>query len=123
MKNLKFWIIACAGFGLGVVVTDFDRFLELVTHPIDGGGLGIITLLGFLVPLGVGIHGILRPPVARWQAGLAFAGFATLAVKGRLWTALAKLGDYPRRGQLVMLAVVAGVVISLLAVLVPEDAD
>lgn len=123
MRNLKLLVLGFAALGLGLIISDFDHFKDLLTHPFDNDGGGLITIGGFLVPLVMGLLGMMRPPFMRWQGLASLAGFAAIAIKGEIWRALPKIMDYPTKGKIGLLAVVGGVIVSALATWRPEDAD
>jgi hypothetical protein len=123
VRNLKLLVLAFAALGLGLLISDFEHFKELATDPLYNGGGGLIAILGFVVPLAMGLLGMIRPPFMRGHAVASVAGFASIAIKGRIWDALPKLMDYPTKGKLGLVAVVAGIVVSALAIVRPEETD
>ena len=123
MRNLKLLVLGFAALGLGLLISDFDTFKELLTHPLDNDGGGLITIGGFVVPLIMGLLGMMRPPFMRWHGLASLCGFAAIAIKGLIWEALPKFMDYPTKGKIGLAAVVGGVLVSALATIRPEDMD
>jgi hypothetical protein len=122
VKNLKFLIVAFGALGLVILLSEFEMFKALLTHPFVEGGFGAIMIGGFVLPVIMGTLGILRPPLKMAPAIVALAGFAAIAVKTKVWEALPHIMDEPIKGKLTLVAIVGGVIVSLLAVIKPEDA-
>jgi hypothetical protein len=123
VRNLKLLVLGFAALGLGLIISDFDMFKALLTHPFDNDGGGLITIGGFAVPLVMGVLGMTRPPFMRWQGLASLAGFAAIAIKGKIWEALPKIMDYPIKGKIGLVAVLGGVIVSALATARPEETD
>jgi hypothetical protein len=117
MKNLKIGIIACAAVCLAILFT-LD-IVEGLKH--DTANAGAI-LVAYLAPLVVGIMGMTKPPFLQWQAIVSAAGFALALVKMRIWDTLPHIADAGAKGAIWMIATIAGLVISIMAISKPENA-
>ena len=118
MKNLKLGVLAFAALGLISLVMEFEMLKLMLKH--DAANT-ILVLVGFILPLAMGIMGLTKPPFQMWQAGVALAGFALVAIKFRIWSTIKHIGDAPLSGKLTMIAIIGGVIVSALALAKPES--
>ena len=114
MKNLKLVILACGGALLGMYISDGLNFSENAADTI-------IFLAAFALPTLMGLMALLKPPAQAWHASIALAGFATAAVRGKVWDQLSGFGDLPGKGKAGAIILIVGVVVSVLAMLKPES--
>jgi hypothetical protein len=87
------------------------------SHRINGLQLA----LGAGVPIVVGIWGVARRRVPRWQAIATAAGFGVVFLKVQLYRGLTHLGDAPTSLQVMTPAVLLGLAVSLVAMFVASD--
>lgn len=116
MKQLKLGILACAVIGLFTCFVGAQAIWK--AHELPGVAKHIYMILaGFVAPLAVGIMAAAAPPMRRWQAGVALAGFALVLVKIRdgLFA-----GNF-MNGKLMSIAVLAGVALAIAALIKPES--
>ena len=66
---------------------------------------------------------MIRPPFERWHAFVALGGFATIAIKGRIWEELGNLGEYALKQKFILFAILAGVLVSAMTIVRPEEVD
>ncbi len=116
MKNLKLGIIACAAVCLVILFT--EHILDGLSHDTANA---LAILIAYAAPLAVGIMGLTKPPFLQWQAIVATAGFALACVKMRIWDLLPHIADVGGKFAVWMLATIAGLVISAIAIAKPED--
>jgi hypothetical protein len=107
MKNIKLLIIPDNGLttfaflrsvGVGYLLTVF-------------GGLVVATIMGGMA--------VVRPPLLPWHAAVAAIGFAAVLLRMRLWERLGKFMDTPLPGQLMVVAVGCGLIVSVVALARP----
>ncbi len=122
MKNLKLGVLACAALGLIILLSEFEMFKFLLTHPFEGGAMGLLVIGGLVLALVMGIMGVTKPPFKQIQAILALVGFGLAAFKMEIWQALIHIGETVKdvKGLLLLVAIVGGVVVSALAAAKPE---
>lgn len=118
MKNLKFGVIAFAALGLISLLMEFEMLKIMLK--VDAAST-VMVLVGFILPLVMGIMGAAKPPFQMWQAGVALAGFALVAIKFRIWQTIKHIGDAPLSGKLTMIAIIGGVIVSAIALAKPEN--
>src|SRR5258706_15594417 len=116
MKNLKLAILAFAALGLALEISEFEGFKALLTHPFAGNATGLIMIGGFVLPLVMGIMGMTKPPFMMWQALASLAGFAAIAIKTEIWSALPHIMDQKVKGILALVAIIGGGIVSAIAV-------
>ncbi len=114
MKNLKLVILACGGALLGMYISDGLNFSENAADTV-------IFLAAFALPALMGLMALLKPPAQAWHASIALAGFATAAVRGRVWDQLSGFGDLTGKGKAAAIILVVGVLVSIVAMLKPEN--
>ena len=122
MKNLKFGILA---FGVLGLVACFLPFIPLGkasmsffdARKLDSGPI-YLTMGGFALATAMGGMGLKR--LLKWQAGLAAAGFALVIYKLNSFNSRVGIVELFKDGalgaKLMIIAAIAGVVISILAV-------
>jgi hypothetical protein len=120
VKNLKLAILGFAALGLALWLSEFELFKAMLTHPFAGSGTGLILIGGFVLPLVMGIMGMTKPPFQMWQAVASLAGFAAIAIKTEIWSALPHIADAGGRGILMIVAIIGGIVVSAMAIAKPE---
>lgn len=118
MRNLKILILAFGALGVISLLMDMDLLKAGLKEDTVNYAL---VLAGFVLPAIMGLMAIAKPPMVAWQAAVALAGFALVGVKFRIWETLPKIADAGTAQKLGMIAVVGGVVVSLLATLKPEN--
>jgi hypothetical protein len=117
VKNLKIGVLAFAALGLISLFMEFEMLKFMLKA--DKANT-IMVLVGFILPLAMGIMGLTKPPFQMWQAGVALAGFALVAIKFRIWQTIKHIGDAPLSGKLTMIAIIGGVIVSAIALAKPE---
>ena len=122
MKNLKLGVIAFAGLGLGLLLSELDVFKALVTHPFASGAFGLCVVGGFVLALIMGVIGVMKRPFTQQQALVALVGFALPGIKLRVWDAVIHIKHTVKdtKDLLFMIAIVGGVLVSALATAKPE---
>lgn len=121
MRNLKLLILAFGALGCVSLALQLDTVKYLLAHLLDDRGGGLILIGGFVLPTLMGLLGLFMPPLQTWQAGVALAGFGSIFIRGHMWQHVSSLMDEPRATQLAAIAVLGGMLVSLLAVLIPEE--
>lgn len=78
----------------------------------------VIMLVAFILPIAMGAMAMSKPPMQKWQAGVAFAGFGLAAWKLEIWKLISHIGDVVKSIPMLlfMVAVIGGVVVSLMAI-------
>jgi hypothetical protein len=74
---------------------------------------GIVLVLGALVPVAITGLAFAGGELVRWQAALATAAFGLLFVKFRGWEQLPAFGALALSTQMIILASIAGIAVSL----------
>lgn len=126
MNNLKFGVLACGLIGL------IGCFLPMVSEAgmsmsffgmrkFMGGGQIFLTMGGYIAALVMGAMAAAKPPMQRWQAIVATIGFAFVLFKLR-----DGITDFLKHGaigaKLMIIAAIAGLVVSILCIAKPETA-
>jgi hypothetical protein len=121
MKNIKFGVLAFGVLGilsLFIPMEGFTLFSMLkATSMVDL----VIILVGFGVPIAVGVMGMSKPFKVP-MAAAALVGFGLIAVKSKIWTTLPHIMDLPGIGfKLFIVAQVGGIVCAAIALAKPEE--
>jgi hypothetical protein len=87
------------------------------TRPLNA----ILLVAGVAFPIAIGAWSALRPPLVRWQAIAATAGFGMLFLKIQLWRGLPRIVDAAISIQLMTAAVFVGLAVSLAAIIASPD--
>jgi hypothetical protein len=90
------------------------RVIDEVHAYLMIAGLALAAIMGGLA--------IARPPLERWQAGIALAGFALTAIKFRFWDGLQHFGEYALGGQLVLIVPLLGIAIAAIGAFRAQEA-
>jgi hypothetical protein len=122
VKNLKLGVLVFAALGLVILLSEFEMFKALITHPFMAGGFGLMVVGGFVLALVMGIMGLTKPPFKQPQAVVALVGFALPAIKLKVWEAIIHIGATVKdvKGLLLVIAIVGGIVVSAMAAAKPE---
>jgi hypothetical protein len=120
MKNLKFGVIGAGALGLISIFLPWVKFGEASAslwklRPLIGAGDFWIIVLGFAVPLAMGVMGVVKGPMQKWQCGTAAGFFALALFKVR------DAFDLAIGAKLMMLAAVAGLAMSVVLIVKGED--
>ena len=116
MKQAKLGILACGA--LLVVLLVSDHFVD----SLKADALWTILLLAaFAVPTAMGLMAMKTPPMLPWQAIASLVGFGLAFVKTHMWEMLPHIADIPGiRYKLIPIAVVLGIIFSIIALVKPE---
>ena len=122
MKNVKVLILVFGIIGLvslflpnGPMPSMFSMFMEFDKFQL------ILMLAAFGIPTAVAAMGLAKPPAQAWHGIAALLGFGLAAVKTRIWETLPHVMDMPGMAlKLMIVAVVGGVVTSVIGVVKPE---
>jgi len=88
---------------------------------LAGMGYLVPVLGGFVLAAVMGGMGLAKPPMQQWQAGAAAAGFGMVFVRLKFWQMIKGIGDAPLSGKLLIVAVLGGLIVSILALAKPES--
>ena len=122
MKVMKLLILLFGCIGLVGYIAPLDERSWFTETLHEEAITAILLLAGFGVPVIMAVLGVAKPPFQSWQAVAALAGFVLVAVKIRVWDVLPNIAD--RMGwspRLMLVASLAGLVVSAIAVAKPED--
>jgi hypothetical protein len=122
VKNLKLGVVVFAALGLVMLLSEFEMFKMLITHPFEGGAFGLLVIGGLVLALVMGIMGFTKPPFKQPQAVIALVGFVLPAVKLKIWEQIAHIGAVAKdvKGLLFLIAIIGGIVVSAMAAAKPE---
>ncbi len=83
----------------------------------------VIMLVAFALPAAMGAMATSKPPMQKWQAGVALAGFGLAAWKLEVWKLLSHIGDLFKSIPMLLLivATIGGVVVSIMALVKGEE--
>lgn len=131
MNNLKFGVLVCGLLGLigcflpfvseGAFSISFFKFRELPGQ----AGLVYITMAGYLAALVMGALAAAKPPMQRWQAIVSLVAFVLVFLKLREGGGhgfVKMLTEGAIGAKMMWVGLVAGLVVSVLAVAKPEQA-
>lgn len=120
MKNLKIVILVCGVVGLVALILPLSgRSLLKDAFEIDTLS-ALVYAASFALPAIMAAMALARPPMQAWQPGVALAGFVLGFVRFRVWDVALHLGSAGAAWILLLLAIVVGMVASVLALLKPE---
>lgn len=121
MRNLKLFILLFGALGLVSAFVPSEGVTMFEAWKFAGTDQLVIMLVALALPVVMGLLGLMRPPQKAWQGIVALAGFALAAVKLRIWEGIKEFGTAPLGGKLLFVAIIGGVVVSLLATAKPEN--
>jgi hypothetical protein len=120
MKNMKVLILVFGILGVISLFIPTQGFTFFALLKLAGMGYLVPVLGGFVVAAAMGAMGLAKPPMQMWQAGVALAGFGAVFVRMEFWKIIKGIGDLPIGGKLLIVAVLGGVVTSIIALAKPE---
>ncbi len=122
MKNLKFLILVFGVIGLvSLFLPMAEGMPSLFSLGMEASKIDLIKFLaGFGVPTAVAAIGMAKPPAQAWHGIAALAGFALVAVSVHIWELAPHIMDVPLSMKLMIVAVVGGVIVSIMGVVKPE---
>jgi hypothetical protein len=116
VKILKLGVVICGVLGVvGLAMTGIDRMMEADKLST------IVMLAAYALPIVMGAIAFVRPPFQAWQAGVSLAGFALAAYKLRIWEVIRAFGEAPTGFKLMTFGAGIGVILTIVAVMKPED--
>jgi hypothetical protein len=131
VNNLKFGVLVCGLLGLigcflpfvsaGGMSISFFKFRELPGQ----GGLVYITMAGYLAAAVMGALAVAKAPMQRWQPIVALVGFGLVFLKLREGGGggfMKMLTEGAIGAKMMWVGLVAGIVVSILAIAKPEQA-
>jgi len=117
VKNLKVLILVFGILGIVSMFIPTQGFTLFSLFKLMGTGQLVLMLLAFALPAAMGGMAMSKPPMQKWQAGVAAAGFALACVKLEVWKVFGELGAlfkvFPM--LLIVVAAIGGVIVSILA--------
>jgi len=123
VKNLKVLILVFGILGIVSMFIPTHGFTLFSLFKLMGTGQLALMFISFALPAAMGGMAVAKPPIQKWQAGVAAAGFALACVKLRIWEAFKDLGGlfkvFPM--LLIFIAAVGGLVVSIMALAKGED--
>jgi len=121
MKNMKVLILVFAILGVVSLFIPMDGGFTMFAA-LKAMGVGQLALIlgGFVVAAVMAGMGLAKPPMQQWQAGVALAGFGLVFIKGRMWN-LADAFRAPLPMKLMAIAVIGGLIFSIIALVKPES--
>lgn len=125
MKNLKVMILAFGILGIVSMFIPTQGFTLFSLFKLLGTGQLVIMLLAFGLPAAMGGLALSKPPIQKWQAGVALAGFALASYKLEVWKIFKDFGGLFKVVPmlLIVVAAIGGLVVSILALAKPETAN
>jgi uncharacterized membrane protein HdeD (DUF308 family) len=115
VKILKLGVVICGVLGIvGMVMSGVDRMMEA------DKATTCVMLAAYALPMVLGVIALVRPPFQAWQAGVSLACFALATWKLRVWEMFKDFGGAPGGFQLMAIGAVAGVILTVTAVMKPE---
>jgi hypothetical protein len=120
MKNMKVLILVFGILGVISLFIPSDGFTAFALLKLGGIGWILPVLGGFVVAAAMGGMGLAKPPMQMWQAGVALLGFGAVFVRFEMWKLFKGLGGAPLGFKLMIIAVLGGVVTSIIALAKPE---
>jgi hypothetical protein len=121
MKNMKVLILVFGILGVISLFIPSDGFTMFAVLKAMGMGYMVPILGGFVLAAVMGGMALAKPPMQQWQAGAAAAGFGMVFVRFKMWQLLKGIGDAPLSGKLLIVAVLGGLVVSIIALAKPES--
>lgn len=121
MKNLKVGILAFAVLGLVLLFVPENGGTRFAFLQLAGISYLVPVLGGFVAAAAMGAMAIKQRRLLKWQAAVATAGFAAVFVRLKVWERLKHITDASLIGKLFVVAVIGGLVISILGIFNSED--
>ncbi len=121
MKNMKVLILVFGILGVISLFIPTEGFTMFAFLKLAGIGYLAPVLGGFVLAAVMGAMGLAKPPMQQWQAGLAALGFVAVFVRLKFWQLLKGFGDSPLSGKLLVVAVLGGLIVSIIALAKPES--
>lgn len=121
MKNMKVLILIFGILGVISLFIPTEGFTMFAFLKLAGMAFLVPVLGGFVLAAVMGAMGLAKPPMQQWQAGVAAAGFAMVFVRFKMWQLIKGIGDAPLSGKLMVVAVLGGLVVSIIALAKPES--
>jgi hypothetical protein len=122
VKNLKVLILVFGILGIISMFIPVHGFTLFSLFKLMGTGQLALMVLSFGLPAAMGGMAVAKPPMQKWQGGVALAGFALGCVKLRVWEALGHFGELTKMFPmlLIVIAAIGGVVVSILSLVKGE---
>lgn len=120
MKKL---ILAFGVLGLAAMFIPTNGFMLFSLFKMLGMGQLVIMLAAFAIPVAMGAMAMSKPPMQKWQAGVALAAFGLGAFKLEVWKVIAHIGELFKVIPmfLIVVAAIGGVVVSIMALVKGEE--
>jgi hypothetical protein len=116
VKILKLGVVICGVLGIvGLAMTGIDLMMEADKLST------IVMLAAYALPIVMGAIAFVRPPFHAWQSGVSLAGFALAAYKLRIWEVISAFSEAPNGFKLMTFGAGIGVILTIVAVMMPED--
>lgn len=117
-------ILAFGALGIVAMFIPTNGMMLFSLFKLLGMGQLVLMLAAFGVPVAMAAMAMSKPPMQKWQAGAAAAGFALGCFKLEVWKALPHIGELVKMFPMLLLVVAAigGLVVSIMGVVKGEEA-
>jgi hypothetical protein len=101
---------------LGLFIPQGGMSLFGMLKAFGATGQAVLMLIAFALPAVMGGLAVAKPPLQKWQAGVALAGFALASYKLEIWKVLPHIGELFKAIPMLLLVVacIGGLVVSIL---------
>jgi hypothetical protein len=117
VKNLKLLILVFGILGIVSMFVPSHGFTLFSLFKLVGTGQLAIMLIAFALPAAMGGMAMAKPPLQKWQAAVATAGFALASFKLEIWKIFKDFGGLFKMIPmlLIVVACIGGLVVSIMA--------
>jgi hypothetical protein len=117
VKNLKVLILVFGILGIVSMFIPTHGFTLFSLFKLVGTGQLALMLIAFALPAAMGGMAMSKPPLQKWQSGVALAGFALACVKLEVWKIFKDFGGLFKvlPMLLIVVAAIGGVIVAALS--------
>jgi hypothetical protein len=123
VKNLKMLILVFGILGVVSMFIPTHGMTLFSLFKLMGTGQMALMLIAFILPAAMGGMAMSKPPMQKWQSGVAAAGFALACVKLEVWKIFKDFGGLFKVVPmlLIVVAAIGGLVVSVMSIAKSEQ--